>query len=636
MRSVRRIFRHRSMVAMMILIFLMVIGFLVEKEWIDRVEEERSFEQLYQEAEEMAREIEAHAKADREQLELLATVIAGCDDLASQEVWDILGSYITIGMMSRLELLLPDDTVLIRERKKVDVSGQISFAEEAERGAHISERTRDWSGEHEYILRHYVPVVREGETIAMLYGVVELGSLPQNFIVRPYDDQAAIYIIEGSDGDFLVDTWHEDEELGNIWAEGTRTMAPGYNHEQLKQGLIDGKRDYVVFVSQTTGSFLYMYYMPLAINDWRIALSVPEEVVLSDAHEIRSITNCFLVFEGACFLLVFLSGVWFVREESKEKQRSLDVAHYIYDVGKLLFDAHVKHENIQLALAKVGETIAGDEVVLQMSAANQEKLTYLWQKEDKHKEKKKEKWERNMLALLAYFREGHDYLAAHDAAVLQKWLPWEKNMKNMIAVPIKNADGHLYGVLLACNAADTGDLVELFKSMGLNFSMLYRNMQSYDSMREQGETDALLGIYNRNRYEADLPKYPKMYHTSLACVYMDVNGLHELNNQQGHGAGDQALKRVAEELQRQYGFSFTYRIGGDEFVAFVVDEEEKNVRYKGEDIRRKLEENGIYVSVGIAWEKAISDMDTLVKSAEKQMYERKQQFYEYTRYQRGY
>ena len=206
----------------------------------------------------------------------------------------------------------------------------------------------------------------------------------------------------------------------------------------------------------------------------------------------------------------------------------------------------------------------------------------------------------------------------------------------MIAVPIKNADGHLYGVLLACNAADTGDLVELFKSMGLNFSMLYRNMQSYDSMREQGETDALLGIYNRNRYEADLPKYPKMYHTSLACVYMDVNGLHELNNQQGHGAGDQALKRVAEELQRQYGFSFTYRIGGDEFVAFVVDEEEKNVRYKGEDIRRKLEENGIYVSVGIAWEKAISDMDTLVKSAEKQMYERKQQFYEYTRYQRGY
>ena len=50
MRSVRRIFRHRSMVAMMILIFLMVIGFLVEKEWIDRVEEERSFEQLYQEA----------------------------------------------------------------------------------------------------------------------------------------------------------------------------------------------------------------------------------------------------------------------------------------------------------------------------------------------------------------------------------------------------------------------------------------------------------------------------------------------------------------------------------------------------------------------------------------------------------
>ena len=43
-------------------------------------------------------------------------------------------------------------------------------------------------------------------------------------------------------------------------------MAPGYDHEHLKQGLIDGESAYVVFVSQTTGEYLYFYYTPLSVN----------------------------------------------------------------------------------------------------------------------------------------------------------------------------------------------------------------------------------------------------------------------------------------------------------------------------------------------------------------------------------
>lgn len=65
-----------------------------------------------------------------------------------------------------------------------------------------------------------------------------------------YSGQGAVYIIDGNNGEFLMDTWHKD--LGNIWSLSERTMAPGYNHEQLKQGLSDGKRNYVVFVSETT------------------------------------------------------------------------------------------------------------------------------------------------------------------------------------------------------------------------------------------------------------------------------------------------------------------------------------------------------------------------------------------------
>ncbi len=54
-----------------------------------------------------------------------------------------------------------------------------------------------------------------------------------------------------------------------------------------------------------------------------------------------------------------------------------------------------------------------------------------------------------------------------------------------------------------------------------------------------------------------------------ACIYIDANGLHEINNERGHEAGDQLLRAVAE---RFCGSSFRGTIstacGGDEFVVF--------------------------------------------------------------------
>lgn len=119
-------------------------------------------------------------------------------------------------------------------------------------------------------------------------------------------------------------------------------MAPGYDHEQLKQGLIDGKNGYVVFVSQTVGEYLYFYYEPIQINNWRIALSVPESVTFEKANEVKNVLNIILVFESIVFILYFLWMLRYVRTETSEKQHKLDTINYMYDVEKLLFNAHEK------------------------------------------------------------------------------------------------------------------------------------------------------------------------------------------------------------------------------------------------------------------------------------------------------
>ena len=219
-------------------------------------------------------------------------------------------------MMTDLELPLPDNTV-VSPNPQGTPDGTLSFEKEAALGAHITDREPDISGNDSYILRHYVPVIQNGETTAMLYGVINLDGLPDELMSNPYGGEAAVYIIDGNTGDFLVDTWHE--QPGNIWDLGERPMAAGYDHNLLKQGLIDGKTGYVVFVSQTTGEYLYFYYKPLTINSWRIALSVPEDLVFADANIIRNILNIFLALEAVCFLLYFF---WMLRYVAMKRTKS--------------------------------------------------------------------------------------------------------------------------------------------------------------------------------------------------------------------------------------------------------------------------------------------------------------------------
>lgn len=144
------------------------------------------------------------------------------------------------------------------------------------------------------------------------------------------------------------------------------------------------------------------------------------------------------------------------------------------------------------------------------------------------------------------------------------------------------------------------------------------------------QTDLLTGLKNRNHYENQLNNYPEMYKSNLFCVFGDANGLHELNNTQGHLAGDRMLREVAAVMQRYFGSEHTYRIGGDEFVAFRMDEQPEQVYAAIEQMNQNLADKGYHVSFGIsAREKAqdLFDMHEIVNEAENNMYSAKREFY---------
>lgn len=157
---------------------------------------------------------------------------------------------------------------------------------------------------------------------------------------------------------------------------------------------------------------------------------------------------------------------------------------------------------------------------------------------------------------------------------------------------------------------------------------MHQNFLSELRLRRFANFDILTNMQNRNAYESSRDSWAKKCTVSLSCVYVDVNGLHELNNASGHEKGDQMLQTVALELQGRFGRDNCYRTGGDEFVAFVQDKPETAVRAATDELIRALERKGCSAAIGVVTQNAGSmDLDTLIRQAEQQMYQAKEEHY---------
>ena len=89
-------------------------------------------------------------------------------------------------------------------------------------------------------------------------------------------------------------------------------------------------------------------------------------------------------------------------------------------------------------------------------------------------------------------------------------------------------------------------------------------------VRTQAYIDRLTGMGNRAAYEDYVQEIDEKIRNGMAAfavAVFDLNGLKEINDELGHGQGDQAIIRAASVLKRVFDVAKLFRIGGDEFVA---------------------------------------------------------------------
>ena len=107
--------------------------------------------------------------------------------------------------------------------------------------------------------------------------------------------------------------------------------------------------------------------------------------------------------------------------------------------------------------------------------------------------------------------------------------------------------------------------------------------------------DQLTGLKNRGAFFNDFEKYKNRI---TAIISIDMNGLKETNDTQGHHAGDAALAETGLSIKSFIKDSIGYRVGGDEFIVLCYTTKEEDVINILDNIRKDIEKKGLSIAGG--------------------------------------
>ena len=120
-----------------------------------------------------------------------------------------------------------------------------------------------------------------------------------------------------------------------------------------------------------------------------------------------------------------------------------------------------------------------------------------------------------------------------------------------------------------------------------------KSLESKVNQKEKS-TDALTGCSNRRAMEKTVPRILDLERRdgkNSSILMIDIDKFKNVNDEYGHGTGDEVLKEVVAVIKETIRKSdFTFRYGGEEFVIFLANASLDQSHVLAEKIRKKVEE----------------------------------------------
>ncbi|WP_455620022.1 EAL domain-containing protein [Eisenbergiella sp.] len=203
-----------------------------------------------------------------------------------------------------------------------------------------------------------------------------------------------------------------------------------------------------------------------------------------------------------------------------------------------------------------------------------------------------------------------------------------QNIHSLAAAPMEQ-EGQLKGFIGVDNppAEQMRSIVPLLQTLCYFIMLTYRRTESELQLSRLSYYDTLTSFYNRNRFIKDSEEL-SAGDRPVGIVFLDVNGLKDINDRFGHAYGDKTLIECARQMREVFQKADYYRIGGDEFVIICQDIDRESFDKKVAALRYQFSVNTLCkAAIGSQWSSRFTDMQQLISGADARMYEDKKDFY---------
>ena len=615
-----------TLVVMVLILVLTVATYNISL----RQEEEECFNRLENASETMVQSIKNRVNDDLNYLRLIGKDFSNEDHLPTYEEYkDRLSTFEDVSLFERVDLLMKNNTLYTMH----DEVQQIYTNEflELNSTAEYMDRVHTDTLTNKRSVNYYVPIQQNETVIAYLVGVFQCDTMDDQFYTKILNGKTHNLIIDTTDGQVVMD--NQDLNIDNIASDTDfKLLSPKKNVLKQIHSLKSG-----VVAFEKNGEKKYLVYRPVGVCNWELLVTVNEEAAFASALTLKKNYMVMVICEILILLLYcgfYTTKVRRISKKSNELTEDLNVSNTLIQCVRKLSNDLYKESTIDEILQIIFEFYQAERCYVLDLDMDNKKVNGIFEYGKRHDDIHIE----NMVRLClehtdlinqffenqkSYYIEDVTHEIPYTSPIYASFM--QQKIHSIIVVPFMDHK-QIKGVFAVDNPKQNYYQKDFLESLCFFIKTAMEREKEKTKLKNLSYVDSLTYAQNRNHFNEYIEQNRNKELHSLGVIYLDLNGLKEINDKMGHIAGDTLIISASYALQEIF-LDNSYRVGGDEFVVIEQDVSELLFFDQYAKLLKRMKELEISVATGCVWKETCPNLSETLQEADQKMYEDKKRYY---------
>lgn len=593
-------------------------------------EEEECWNRLENASEAIIQSIQSRVNDDLNYLRLIGKDFSNEDHLPTYEEYrDRFATFEDVSLFERVDLLMKNNTLYtmhgdVQQIYSNDFLILNSTAEYMDL-VHTDTLTNERS------VNYYVPILQNDSVVAYLVGVIQCDALDEKFYTPILNGKTHNLIIDTTDGQVVMD--NKNMNIDNIASDTDFKLLASKKNvvkaiNSLKSGVVTFKKGNI---NQ------YLIYKPVKIYNWELLITVSENVAFASTLMLKQNYMIMVICEIVILLLYcgfYIKKVRRISLKLHELSEDLNVSNTLIQCVRILSNSADQKRSIDEILQIICEFYQAQRCyVLDLDMDNKKTngiYEYGKQYDDIHVENMVRLCLEHMDLVNQFFENQKSYYIDDVTNEISVTSPIyssfiQQKIHSIIVVPFMD-DKQINGVFAVDNPKQNYYQKDFLESLCFFIKTAMAREKEKAKLKNLSYVDSLTYAQNRNHFNEYIEQNRNKELHFLGVIYLDLNGLKEVNDKMGHIAGDTLIITASYVLQEIF-LDNSYRVGGDEFVVIEQDVSELLFFDQYSKLLNRMKELEISVATGCVWKEACINLSEILQEADQKMYEDKKHYY---------